>query len=78
MYLIQGSVLYIYRMMQWKLHIEKLLKNRLPGESSHRKMLPPERELHVPANNLKNVKISGVLVLIYPEGNDIYTCLILS
>lgn len=62
--------------MQWRTHIEKLLKNRLPGESSHRKMLPPERDLHIPAPHVKNVKTSGILLLIFPEGNELYACLI--
>jgi 8-oxo-dGTP pyrophosphatase MutT (NUDIX family) len=39
-------------------------------------MLPPHRDLHIPIPNIKNVKTSGVLMLIFPDGNDIYSCLI--
>jgi 8-oxo-dGTP pyrophosphatase MutT (NUDIX family) len=62
-------------MKHWRTQIEELLKNCLPGESSHRKMLPPERDLYIPAKNMQ-VKNSGVLLLLFPEGNDLYTCLI--
>jgi 8-oxo-dGTP pyrophosphatase MutT (NUDIX family) len=62
-------------MKHWRTQIEELLKNCLPGESSHRKMLPPERDLNMPAENMQ-VLHSGVLLLLFPDGNDLYTCLI--
>lgn len=63
-------------MMFWRDKIEKLLQNELPGELSHRKMLPPERDLIIPDKNSENVQTSGVLLLLFPKDNELYTCLI--
>jgi len=62
--------------MDWRTKIGLSLKNRLPGELSHRKMLPPERELQIAPGNANTVKKSGVLLLIYPENGELYLCLI--
>ncbi|MFZ5430029.1 MAG: NUDIX hydrolase [Bacteroidota bacterium] len=62
-------------MTEWRVHIENLLNNRLPGELSHRKMLPPERDLY-PAGTAGEVQPSGVLLLICPDGDELYVCLI--
>lgn len=69
-------ILYIYKMKEWRLHIENLLHTSLPGEQSHKKMLPPERGLHVPPGKTDTVLPSGVLLLVFPEGQELYTCLI--
>jgi 8-oxo-dGTP pyrophosphatase MutT (NUDIX family) len=42
------------------------LKNPLPGESAHRKMLPPDRSLELPSG-IVNIKQAGVLLLLFPE-----------
>ncbi|MBW6481037.1 MAG: CoA pyrophosphatase [Bacteroidales bacterium] len=62
-------------MKHWRTQIEELLKNCLPGENSHRKMLPPERELQMPSENQQALH-SGVMLLLFPDKNDLYTCLI--
>lgn len=72
----QCPIFYIYKMMHWRINIEILLRNKLPGERSHRKMLPPERDLNIPSAHLENVKTSGVLLLLFPEGKELYACLI--
>lgn len=56
--------------------IEKALKGILPGEKSHRKMLPPNRILEVSPEDKKHVKFSSVLLLLFQENDELYTCLI--
>jgi 8-oxo-dGTP pyrophosphatase MutT (NUDIX family) len=63
-------------MKEWRLHIENLIHNHLPGTYSHRKMLPPERDLHIPAGSNHRVLPSGVLLLVFPEGEELNVCLI--
>ena len=58
-------------------HIARLLKDNLPGELAHRKMLPPGRRLSVNLNDVDQVKYSSVLLLLFPENGKIYTCLTL-
>lgn len=57
-------------------HIQKLLSNNLPGGSSHRKMLPPQRDLTIPADDLGAIKVSGVLLIVILHEDELYTCLI--
>lgn len=56
------------------------LKETLGGELSaleaHQKMLPPGRRMKNLEEELSLVKPSGVLLLLYPEGEQIYICLI--
>ena len=52
------------------------LRKKLPGELSHRKMLPDGRILEAPSNGLSRIKKSSVLLLLFPENEEIYTCLI--
>ena len=56
------------------------LKETLGGELSalkaHQKMLPPGRRLKTFEEELSLVKPSSVLLLLYPEGEHIYVCLI--
>ncbi|HAX94483.1 MAG TPA: hypothetical protein DCY25_11175 [Bacteroidales bacterium] len=63
-------------MNEWRLIIENLLNNALPGENSHRKMLPPERDLQIPNSNQVKILESGVLLMVIPSDNELYTCLI--
>lgn len=51
------------------------LNGELPGEISHKKMLPPERNLSYSKEEQKLVKKSSILVLIYPDGDELFTCL---
>jgi 8-oxo-dGTP pyrophosphatase MutT (NUDIX family) len=56
--------------------IKIALQNDLPGESAHIRMLPPGRRLNPKPEDRSKIKQSGVLVLLYPEDNRIFTCLI--
>jgi 8-oxo-dGTP pyrophosphatase MutT (NUDIX family) len=60
----------------WPLTIEKALQNKLPGSNSHIKMLPPARSLSLPDESNSDIKSSGVLILLFPEENEIFICLI--
>ena len=57
-------------------HIAQLLKAELPGKKSHLKMVPPGRELVVNYQDIDLVRYSSVLLLLFPEDGQIYTCLI--
>lgn len=59
-----------------KNNIRELQGKKLPGEPSHRKMLPPERDLHIPAHLNGSVKPSGVLLPLFPDGDELFACLI--
>ncbi len=59
----------------WKVELIRALSQELPGERSHRKLLPAERNLESPAHG-DAVKTSGVIVLLVPEGDDLYGCLV--
>jgi len=63
-------------MNDWQNIIENALKRDLPGVKSHRKMLPSGREVPATDINDPDVISSGILVVIFPEGNELYTCLI--
>jgi 8-oxo-dGTP pyrophosphatase MutT (NUDIX family) len=56
--------------------IIEALKQPLPGSRSHRKMLPNHRNLTIPPSDQTRVKSSSVLLLLYPDDNDIFGCLI--
>lgn len=56
-------------------HIARLLKSDLPGRKSHLKMLPPGRELVVGQQDIDRVKYSSVLLLLFPDADQLYTCL---
>ncbi len=58
-----------------KSYLKVALAGKLPGESAHRDMLPPGRRLDVPPHEINLVKNSGVLVLLFPENDKLYTCL---
>lgn len=55
--------------------IESLLTGELPGKTAQYKMAPLTRELpEIPTKQKK--KYAGVLILLYPSGNEYYTILI--
>ncbi len=49
---------------------------KLPGSVAHRKMLPENRNLTIPPSDKIRVKNSSVLLLLFPENNEIVACLI--
>ncbi|WP_423126282.1 NUDIX hydrolase [Gaoshiqia sp. Z1-71] len=57
-------------------HIARLLQSGLPGEQSHLKMVPPGRSLYTAAEDRKRVKLSSVLILLFPVAGEIYTCFV--
>lgn len=56
--------------------ITDALNRKLPGAAAHQKMLPRYRNLIVPSSNNLHIKKSSVLLLLFPENNKIYACLI--
>ena len=57
-------------------NIKYALAKTLPGVTSHQKMLPLNRRLDVGKNEKGKIKHSSVLLLIYPENEDIHVLLI--
>ena len=47
----------------------------MPGIRAHSKMLPPGRRLKIVDEELSMVKQSSILLLLFPEGDHLYTCL---
>lgn len=62
--------------MVFQNEIKKALQITLPGEASHKKMLPPSRNLVTTPVRRKKLKHSSVLLALYTENNDLYSCLI--
>ena len=58
-----------------KTYLKEYLQGELPGINAHSKMLPPGRRLKTNANELSSVKMSSVLLLLFPEGERLYICL---
>lgn len=58
------------------LHIKKALAQTLPGQVSHRKMLPLNRGLTATPDEQLSIKHSSVLLLLFEENNEINVCLI--
>lgn len=56
-------------------YLKDALHEELPGLTAHSKMLPPGRRLKTRDDELASVKQSSVLLLLYPEGEKIFTCL---
>ncbi len=56
--------------------IKKALQITLPGEVSHKKMLPPERKLSVTPEKKSKSKSSSVLLALFVENGELYICLI--
>ncbi len=57
-------------------HIRRALSGSLRGMESHQKMMPPNRRLQVASDDKKRLKPSSVLLLLFPEGDDLFVCLI--
>jgi 8-oxo-dGTP pyrophosphatase MutT (NUDIX family) len=58
-----------------KTYLKETLKGELPGIRAHSKMLPPGRRLKFVEKELAMVKQSSILLLLFPEGDHLYTCL---
>ncbi len=58
------------------LTISKHLHDKLPGESSHQKMLPPGRKLKAAPHDKTKIKNSSVLLLLFQEENELKVYLI--
>jgi 8-oxo-dGTP pyrophosphatase MutT (NUDIX family) len=58
-----------------KTYLKEALAGDLPGQDSHRKMLPPGRRLKTADQELAMVKQSSVLLLLFPEDDQLYICL---
>lgn len=56
-------------------YLKETLRGELPGLDAHHKMLPPGRRLKSFDHELSSVKPSSVLLLLFPEGDQIYICL---
>jgi 8-oxo-dGTP pyrophosphatase MutT (NUDIX family) len=59
----------------FKSHLKEVLSGELPGLYAHSKMLPPGRRLKTFDHELSVVKQSSVLLLVYPEGDQLFICL---
>ena len=57
-------------------NIKKALLKNLPGATSHKKMLPPNRVLKAASNKKSTLKQSSVLLLLFIENNELAACLI--
>jgi 8-oxo-dGTP pyrophosphatase MutT (NUDIX family) len=57
-------------------NIKQALQKTLPGSSSHRKMLPPNRLLTAATQKSKYLKRSSVLLLLFEENKELFACLI--
>lgn len=58
-----------------KTYLKDALQNELPGADAHHSMLPPGRRLKSHNHELSSVKLSSVLVLIFPMDGKLFTCL---
>ena len=58
-----------------KTYLKDALQVELPGADAHKRMLPPGRRLKSHDHELSSVKLSSVLVLIFPIDGKLYTCL---
>lgn len=56
-------------------YLKSVLGSELPGFSAHCKLLPPGRRLKIVGEESLYVKQSSVLILLFPQGDDILTCL---
>lgn len=56
-------------------YLRLTLSGELPGLEAHHKMLPPGRRLKSYDHELSSVKPSSVLLLLFPEGDQLYICL---
>lgn len=56
-------------------HLTKHLIGELPGERAHVEMAPIHRPLPQEAKKWNDTRYSGVLILLYPEGENVNTAL---
>jgi len=56
--------------------LAEALDGELPGVKAHRKLISPGRELSYPADDAPEIKHSGVLFLLFPDKDRLFTCLI--
>ena len=56
-------------------HLLEALQGELPGYQAHQKMLPPGRTLNAGTHESLSSKMSSVLVLLFPDGDRVFTCL---
>ncbi len=56
--------------------IKKALSGDLRGTASHQKMMPDNRKLRATHSDKKRLKPSSVLLLLYAEEDELFTCLI--
>lgn len=59
----------------YRTYLHDALKSKLPDGEAHRKMLPAGRRLKLSDHERSSVKLSSVLVLLFPEGEKLYVCL---
>jgi 8-oxo-dGTP pyrophosphatase MutT (NUDIX family) len=57
--------------------IKTALAKPLPGEKAHKKMLPRGRSLEMSESDLDQTKESAVLLLLFPENEELQLCLML-
>lgn len=58
-----------------KIYLQETLCGELPGSIAHSKMLPPGRRLKTYDHEISAVKLSSVLLLVFPEGDQLFICL---
>jgi len=58
-----------------KTYLKAALQNELPGTEAHARMLPPGRRLKTLEHEHSFVKLSSVLVLVFPDNGKLFTCL---
>jgi 8-oxo-dGTP pyrophosphatase MutT (NUDIX family) len=71
-----GIFFYFYLMLIDAENIKKALSRTLPGSTSHRKMLPVNRELVANSDEQTRLKHSSVLLLLFIENDELNVCLI--
>jgi len=58
-----------------KNYLREMLSGKLPGSTAHSKMLPPGRRTISTDKERASIKQSSVLLLLFPEEDRLYTCL---
>ena len=57
------------------IYLKESLRGELPGLMAHSKMLPPGRRLKSYDHELSSVKLSSVLLLLYPDEDQLFLCM---
>jgi 8-oxo-dGTP pyrophosphatase MutT (NUDIX family) len=58
-----------------KSYLKEALNGELPGIEAHYKLLPPGRRLNTYDNELSSIKMSSVLLLVFPDDDQLFICL---